>query len=308
MFKYKKNFILLVVCIVNSYIVYGQCGCPGNNTDINITSLEDLAKSNLTSYNNLFVNLFYKYSFADNYYRKDSWVDDGPIEQLETNFSNLRIGYKPTYDLLIEAEIGYLINKTQINRNPQETISSSGLSDLTLSGRYVIFRDIPQNLEISAGTGVKIPILELNEWVPQNIQPSTGAYAIILNFFLKKYFPEFNAGVVLGHRTDINFRDKWKYKYGNSHITSLVLLYSLYEIFNLGLEFRNDIRLKDNNDSQILNESGMFNFSISPLLRFNYEHLALTTLFEYPFYQYFNGFQIANRYSFLLNLSYNIRF
>jgi hypothetical protein len=298
---------IIIILVISTRLLNAQCGCPGNNTEIGLTSFEEMTKQNNLYSNNFFSNIFYKFSFADNYIRNDTRVSQGPIEQLQSHFSNVKLIYKPINKLSIETDLGYLIMKRQVNRSPKDIIISSGLSDLAIALKYAIYKIPEENFEISIGTGYKIPVLELNEWIPQNIQPSTGAQALIFYGQARKYFPELKSGFLLSHRADINFSDKWNYRYGSSFISSLVWLYTATDVIHYGAELRNDIRLKDHNKNEILDESGMLYFSIAPLMRFTYQDLSITSFFEYPFYQYYNGFQIANKFSFTLNLSYGIR-
>jgi len=296
--------LTLILLLVNASLVYGQCGCPGNTTEIGLISLEELYKLNEQKSKNIFLNMMFKNTYADTYFKNDKKIGLGPIKSISSNYTNLRLSYKPTGYLFLESDIGYFINRKQNEALFDEVFNSSGLSDLTFYTRYIALKSHVHNLEVSFGSGLKIPLTELSEWTPQNIQPSTGALAILFNVFVKKYFPEANSGLILGSRYDINFQDKWDYRYGNSIITSLIYIYNFSRHFNFGLELRNDIRARDYDKGKIT-ESGMISFSGIPIIRYFYKNLSLTGFAEFPFYQYFNTLQIANKFSAGLNLSYS---
>lgn len=296
--------LLLILIFVNAYTTFAQCGCPGNSTEIGLISMEELYKLNEAKSKNMFVNLIFKNTYADTYFEKDKKIGKGPIKFISSNYTNLRLSFKPIDYLIIESDIGYFINRKQSETLFDNVFNSSGFSDITIYARYIALKSNVHNLEFSLGSGLKIPLGELSEWTPQNIQPSTGALAILFNAFVKKYFQDINSGVVLGTRYDINFEDKWNYRYGNSLITSIIYIYNSSPYFNFGMELRNAIRAKDYDKGKIT-DSGMISFSGIPMIMYFYKNLTLTGFVEYPFYQYFNIRQIANKISVGVNLSYS---
>lgn len=296
--------LTLIMLLVNASLVYAQCGCPGNTTEIGLISLEELYKLNEQKSKNLFLSFMFKNTYADTYFEKDKKIGLGPIKSISSNYTNLRLSYKPTGYLFLESDVGYFINRKQNEALFDNVFNSSGFSDITLYARYIGWKSNTHNIEFSFGSGFKIPLIELSERTPQNIQPSTGAMAILFNAFFKKYFPDANSGLILGSRYDINFEDKWDYRYGNSIITSLIYIYNFSRNFNFGMELRNDIRARDFDKGKIT-ESGMISFSAIPLIRYFYKNISLTGFAEFPFYQYFNTLQIANKFSAGLNISYS---
>ncbi len=299
--------ILLVFSFACTSKLLSQCGCPGNSTNIGLANINELYDKNEITGNNFFVNLIYKYTYANNYFSHDINIGDGPIKNLFSNFLNLRISYKTAQKYIFETSLEYLIGRKQVENLGGKTFSSSGLSDLTLFARYILLKNLNANVEFSLGTGLKIPLSKGSEWIPQNIQPSTGAYAILLNFFYKKYFPEINSGLIIGNRTDYNFRNYWDYKYGFSSITSFIFLNNLLSFLNLGIELRNDYRDKDKDFkvNEIINESGMYAFALNPLVRVISGKFIFAAFYSFPVYQYYNGRQIANKYSLGFDISFN---
>lgn len=297
--------LLLVFSLVCSSKLLSQCGCPGNSTNIGLANINELYDKNEITGNNFFVNLIYKYTYANNYFYHDINIGDGPIKDLTSNFLNLRISYKTAKKYIFETSLGYLIDRKQVENLGGKTFNSSGLSDWTLFARYILLKNLNANVEFSLGTGIKIPLSKGSEWIPQNIQPSTGAYAILLNFFFKKYYPEINSGLIIGNRTDYNFRNYWDYKYGFSSITSFVFLNNISSFLNLGIELRNDYRDKDYDGDEIINESGMYALALNPVVRLLTGNFIFAAFYSFPVYQYYNGRQIANKYSVGINISFN---
>jgi hypothetical protein len=259
---------------------------------------------------NLFVSLNNSYGFADKYYVRDSPIGPGFIKDYKSNFLSLRVGYKPISKLMVETEVGYFVKKT-MNDDINLEQSSKGFSDLSFYARYTFFKDPDLGLDFSGGVGVKIPLTTGSVYVPQNIQSSTGGYASILNLVGKKIFPEINSALILSHRTDINFTNKYDYKYGNSYRTSLMFVNNVFENLVIGLEFRNEIRQKDFNvaKNEILDESGYSSIILSPIVRYSIGDFVLNTFFDMPAYQYYYGDngQLSYKNSFGFSLAYSTR-
>lgn len=302
----KKIFIsiTLLFLILSNTNLFSQCGCPGNSSSIGILPLGELTNIDSVVYDNLFINLLTKFNFADSYYSETKNMGPGPIKAYKTGFSSFRLGYKPLEKLILETEIGYFIYKS--SKEVFNNLNSSGLSDLTFTGRYSLLKDKENGWEFSIGTGLRIPLTRGDISTPQNIQPSTGAYAVLGTFIIKKVFPEIKSALVFAHRTDINFKNYYDYKYGNSFYSSLVFLNNIFENTVVGVELRNEIRLKDFDyiKSEILESSGMKNIILTPLIRYSIGDIMLNLACDLPLYQYYNGFQIANKFGFSLNVSY----
>lgn len=302
--KFVVISILLIQCIICRHIM-AQCGCSGNTPEIALGNINELYDDETVTGNNFFVNLLYKYTYADSYFYKDINTGEGAIKYIDANFMDLRVSYKFYSRWIIEIEAGYFINKQQRENLNDELFKSKGFSDITLYGRYIFWKNIYKNFELSGGGGIKIPLNEGSEYIPQNIQSSTGAYAFLINLFFKKYFPDINLGMIAGNRTDYNLENKWDYRYGISSISSLVFLYNASANINFGAELRYDFRAKDYNKGKKNCGSGFFTFSLSPIFRYSYRKFIFGLFYNYPLYQFYNGKQLANKFSFGLNLSLN---
>ena len=302
--------ILLFIVNFATIELNAQCGCPGNTSTFGTIPLSELSNVNTFTGDNLFVSLFNSYSFADKNMTRDM-PGVGPYKEYNSNFLNLRIGYKPSAKLLLEAETGYFFRKKLKYTFDDYVETSSGFSDVTLYGRYTFYKDPESGWDFSAGTGLKIPLSTGTVSIPQNILPSTGAYASILNFVGKKLFPSINSGLILSHRTDINFKNKYDYLYGNSFRTSLIFVNNIYENIIIGLEVRNEVRLKDYDYAKMeeLKESGMSSLIVSPIIRYSYGDFVFNMFFDMPAYQYYNGDngQLSMKNSFGISLAYSTR-
>lgn len=306
--NYKLYILILIIFAINCNYSLSQCGCPGNSGSVGIIPLSELSNIDSMIIDNIFISAIFKNNYSDTYYKQDTKIGKGAINNYSANYTALRIGYKPINRLLFETEIGYFINKS-IDEGFQGKYRSNGFSDLTLFSRYTFYKNLQNGLDFSLGTGFKIPISK-GDSIIQYIQPSTDAYAILFNFVGKIVFSSINSGIILAHRTDINFTNKYSYRYGNSLVTSLFFLNNIYENLVIGIEIKNDIRLKDYNHEIKLNESGMMSFTLSPVLRYSFGDIVLNAFFDFPVYQYFNTLpagQIGNKYSIGFGVSYNTR-
>lgn len=313
----KKLFFVLAILLFSNGLfltkLKAQCGCPGNTSTFGTIPLSELSNVNTFTGDNFFVSLFNSYSLANSYKVKDIPIGRGFINEYTSNFLSARIGYKPTAKFLFEAETGYFIKK-KIDEGEgifNHKTTTSGFSDLSLYGRYTFYKDPENGWDFSAGTGLKIPLSTGNENIPQNILPSTGAYATIFSFVGKKLFPSINSGLILSHRTDINFKNKYDYLYGNSFRTSLIFVNNIYENVIIGLEFRNEVRLKDYDyaKAEELKESGMSSLIASPIIRYSYGDFVFNMFFDMPAYQYYNGDngQLSMKNAFGISLAYSTR-
>jgi len=122
---YRISLIIVFFFFTTIYL-YSQCDCPGNVTEISLGNLSELYDNNEFTGNNFFVSTVYKYSYGDSYYSGNENIGDGPIESLSSNFMNLRISYKPTVLLVLETDLGYLIDKTQTESLSNEEFHSKG--------------------------------------------------------------------------------------------------------------------------------------------------------------------------------------
>ena len=304
------KFITIILILTQCFlcrILYSQCGCSGNSPEIALGNINELYDNKSLTGNNLFINLLYKYTYADSYYYKDINTGEGAIKDITANFLDLRVSYKLNKQWIFEGEAGYFINKQQRENLQDELFSSDGFSDITLYGRYIFLKNMNKNFELSGGSGVKIPVSEGVENIPQNIQPSTGAYAFLINLFFKKYFPDLNMGMIVGNRSDYNFENKWQYRYGISSVSSIVFLYNATSLINFGSELRGDYRARDFYKDEKICGSGFFAFSLSPIMRIFSGKFIFGLFFNIPVYQFYNGKQLANKYSFGLNISLNTR-
>ncbi len=302
----KLSLIFIFLLFPFCYKATAQCGCPGNTSEIGLANLNELADNTALTGNNFFANLVYKYTFADSYFSGDINIGEGAIENIRSNFLNLRLTYKFPKRWIVESDVGYLINRTQKENLGNINFNATGPSDLTLYGRYIFIKNSAHNLELSGGSGIKIPLTKGNVRVPQNIQPSTGALAVLVNMYLKKYFLPLNGGLIVGNRTDYNFKNSWNYRYGWSSITSFIFLHNTSSIFNLGAELRFDFRAKDYDfeKNEKMESSGMYALSFSPIIRLLIGKFIFGAFCQYPIYQYYNGRQLANKFSFGLNVSF----
>ena len=97
--------------LFSEQMVYSQCGCPGNSSTFGTVPLSELSNVNSFIGDNLFVSLNNSYGYADTYVVRDTPIGQGFIKDYQSNFLNVRVGYKPISKLIVETEVGYFIKK-----------------------------------------------------------------------------------------------------------------------------------------------------------------------------------------------------
>ena len=303
---YKKLF-LLIYLIFSVVIVYSQCCSQG-------TPLAGTANAGVLSKNNLRINTFYRYSYADKYYNVNKPVEYNFLKSSSYNFAGTTIGYGLTSRLTTELEIGYFISKKQIiNLDAEEKLSGSGFNNSVISFKYSLYYNKDKNVEITAGAGVKIPFettpkFSENVMLPAELQPSTLAYGNVMHLFIhKKLSNDFNLYLV--NRNEINYKNNLNYKYGNSYIAALFITKNLYKDFNGIIQTRYEYKTKSESDGVKLTNTGGHIGFVSPQISFNPNvKWSFSAMADLPVFRHYQGIQLGNKYSLAFSVSRNFCF
>lgn len=308
-----KKKVLSLFFFLSVYNGFSQCCSPGNPVggDVN---------QGVMNKNSLRTILFFKNSVSNDYYEGDkkstgpSYIDKGTF-----NFSGVTLAYGLLKKLTIESELGYFINKKQEldTKFGRQELEGSGLSDLSFIGKFKIFSNPDNQLEITTGAGYKISVGEYqqrNEYgvlLPIDIQPSTGASGYIGSLFLYKGFIEKKLRFFFTSRAQITSSEvvfteiiptKY-YKFGNFFNNSIFASYSLTPRWSLILQARHEYRTQDqykdqNHDYKIYASSGGQKLIAVPQLVFEIRQgFIASALFDIPLYQYYNEKQLATAYA-----------
>jgi hypothetical protein len=269
--------------------------------------------------NSLRVISFYRYNYGNSYYEGDKPSDFNLIRSANYNYAGGTIGYGLFEKITIETEVGYFFNKTQhYNFDSPNTLRGSGFSNAILSARYSLLKNDSKRFFISSSLGAKIPfsrepIVRDGVVLPVEVQPTIGAYGMVIQGFMVKESPATGTRYFITGRTELNARNKQDYKLGTSVFTSLFISKHLMFSWLKGdwttiIQIRNETRGRDQTAAGWKESSGSTLFYLSPQINhFINEKWNVSVMIDIPVYQYFNGIQLAAKYGISLNFSRDFR-
>lgn len=296
---FRKSILIFILKIVFISYCSAQCcsvGIPtGGTTNLGILSEKTIR-----------ANLYYRFSKSDDYYNGDIKIPNGLVKNGKFEFIGYNIGYGISNRLLIEAEGGYFLNKSQ--EYEIDIIKSNGFTNHLVSLKYNIIDKFERGFELTLGGGLKFPFTTKpfayrNVIVPYDLQPATGALGYAIHLFFN-YDINDNAKLFLIHRAEINQQNDENYKYGEVFLTSVFISHRIIENLTGILQLRNEIKAKDKLQDKLMPNSGGYLLFLCPQLNYNIDALNITAIFDYPVYKYYNGKQLSNNFSIALNLSY----
>ena len=297
--------IAIATCLIlfscNSY--YAQCcgGCSpiGGNTN----------QGTLPKYT-LQVNSYYKHGYSEGYMQDDHNSDFKFVKNANNSFVGLQLGYGITKRFTFVIDGGYYLNRTQNFEIQSYKFSLNGFggSSVTLSGKYNIIKDTTRDIEFTMGVGVKLPWSKKPQIIDgveltEDVQPSNGAYGLVVSAFLFKDFDNSNIRMFVMNNTTINGTSIRNYKEGNTYITSFFISKTIKNWTGI-LQVRNEIRDFAYRDDIKVTSSGGYRFLLVPQLNYSIKKkYNISALYELPIYQNYYGIQLKDLYAFSLNLN-----
>lgn len=305
----KYLFFSLFFILIQTKNGFSQC-CGGCNPIGGNTNQGTLPK------NILQLNTYYKYGYSERYKEEDHISDFKFVKNATSSFINLQVGYGVTKRFTAQAEVGYYLNRTQnfatIGTYTIPSLNGFGGSSAILTGKYNIVKDTTHDFEFTMGLGVKMPWgfapqivngVELSE----DVQPSNGAYGLVLQSFLFKQFDRSNVRIFLINGITYNTVNQRNYKEGNMYLTSFFVSKTFLQNITGIFQLRNEIKDFAYRDNLKVSSSGGYKFVFVPQLNYKIkQNYNVSVLYELPIYQYYNGIQLNDKYAFTINL--NIRF
>ncbi len=293
---------ILILLIILSYDAFSQCSCMGGAAVGGLTPVGGTVNIGVLREGFFRATAMYSYSSGDQYYRGDETAEKGLVDNYNIHYIGLLAGYGISNKFTAELEIGGFPLKFQ--DFGYYTLSGSGLSHLTVYGKYNLYHSIRSEFEITVGLGGRIPLVIEESNLPQHVLPSTGAYGLVLQAFLHKGFKDYGLRFFLIHRTDINAENNLDYQYGSGFYTSLYVSKNILKGLTGLLEVRNELRMQDKYQGELYEDSGGNIFIVSPQINYVLGDFYISALFDYPFYKNYNGYQLSNSSSFAINLTW----
>ena len=298
-----KKLLLIGIVVLAGIKVNAQCCSAGNPAGGDGTN-DGLNK------NELRIATSFKHSLSKDYYNLDKKTVLPYIAKSYYDFTALSISYGILPRLTINTEIGYFIDKTQIENvsSQNDVIKAHGLGDLAFSLRYKLIKTVKPITQMVISAGMKLPIGAFNEeidgvTIPISLQPSSGALIYNASLFYSRKHANHKYGWKTFAMVELsNFIEKGYliYKYGNYYQFSLAATYTLHKkmlfIGNAKLEFRGH----DTRESNIkIESSGSRIVYFNPQFQYTFKkNWSLICMTDIPVYKYVNGSQLTNKYSF----------
>jgi hypothetical protein len=231
-----------------------------------------------------------------------SSAENGTINYISSSFMGAVISYGITDKLTAELEAGAFLNKTQDFID--QKYSSEGMSHLILLGKYNVYADKDQELELTLGAGAKIPLNRTTDSLPLHVQPSQRAYGIVSHIFLHKGWKRSELNLYFVNRGEFLFENDLSYQYGAALFTSVFATKAITNNISGILEIRNEYKRKDKNNGITNEDSGNSTIIVAPQLGFSFAGIYAGVSFDIPVFKYFYGHQITNNYSIGVNVSW----
>lgn len=309
---------IFLVSTLLGFANYGftQC-CAGGSPIAGSSSITTLAKGQME------VSLKYQYTFGDTTYRGDTLNNIQLFDKVYNHYTFLNIGYGLSDKLSIYVALGYYPKKAELLI--MDTITGKGIGDLILFPKYRVFsiEKKKSRTELTIGMGLKIPVGEYDQsrviWVNPNtgeefiminspaIQPTTGSNDFIFNLQFLRAYPKRTLYFYTNMTYIMRGTNPLGQVFGDIATVSLSAGKNIIPQIGFSLEIK-----AEKTDSLVdpiwlsyQKNTGYKKLSIIPRLNIQpLKNLTITGSFEYPFYQYVTGVQIATKYIIVAGLNY----
>jgi hypothetical protein len=307
---------LITALFIVSFLSYGNAGAQCLSS---VNPVGGSANLLVLEKNSIRVIGFYRFNYGDRYFEGSSRSDFDLIRNANYNYAGTILGYGVAHKVTLETELGYFINKTQnYNTDPQYSLKGTGFSTGVLSVKYSLFKDDDKRLFVSPGLGVKIPFSTKPLYrdgveLPVEVQPTLGAFGLVIQGFIVKEQPITGIRYFLTGRMEVNSRNRQEYRLGTSVFTSFFISKHLMFPWLKGdwtaiFQLRNEIRGVDRTMAGVKESSGSTIIYLVPQINFFIkEKWNVSLMTDLPVYQHFNGIQLATRYGITLNFAREFR-
>ena len=248
---------------------------------------------------------FYKYAQGTRYYETDHLSDFDMISKAYYNYLSLLAGYGLSNRITLESEAGFFFNKSQIyNVDPPSTLTGRGFSNISLTGKFNLYRNNVKRSYYSAGIGIKMPTSRKsrtanNVELPVELQPTLGSFGFIVNSSWVKEFSETGIRIFITNRMEAHFPNPDEYTLGTAFFNAVfvskhIMLPRIRGDWTTILQVRNEIRTPDKISGDIKESSGGYLFFVTPQINHMVkEKWNLSVMADLPVYQHFRGTQLG---------------
>jgi hypothetical protein len=318
--------ILFVVFFSSlSYFIYAQGCCSGGAG----SPIAGGAATGVLQENQMEISVNFQSNQSNTFY-SESNITDPLFNNLTSDYLFFRSDYGISKKLTLSVATGYYLNKSLIETDNSDTISSKGLGDLIIFPRYSVYNKISnfKRTEIALGLGLKMPLgthkdstlVYSDEWIgdiyslnPPTVQTTNGSNDFMFySFFFQEYQKRKLRLFMTTLYVDKGF-NSLGIKYGD--YASLGLFASKTILRNWGLTTQIKLervdRIQSAENINLLwfysidpNSTGSKKVFFTPQLSYSQNGITVFATSEIPLYQYLNGTQVGSQNQFTVGMNY----
>lgn len=331
-----KSVVLGCSLILASHEIFAQgCCSGGSGSPIAGGTSQGVLQSGQTE-----LALSHQFFNTGRFFYGDRDSVSTTIRELQSSYLYFRIAYGLSPKLTFSVESGYFIHKTEYGFNTNAIDykrSSGGIADLILFPRYNVWDRSTERYhsELTLGLGIKIPLGSCNDSTfagsvtipgqaplhiyytsPPTIQATTGStdaifYGFAAHEFKKAKFKVF-ANALYMHKGFNQLGQKFGDYLGMAVFASKTYKRKLGMIIQFRYEWVDRMQAANQVDLLALynvdvNSTGSRKLSAIPQLSYTYKNFNFFGMYEYPLYQYMQGFQIGVREIITTGISYRFQ-
>ncbi|MBN2682502.1 MAG: hypothetical protein JXR58_08330 [Bacteroidales bacterium] len=332
---------ILISAIFVCFVFYGKTQCfssTGNPIGGN-------ANMGVMNKNELRVASFFKHSYSGKYFHgTEISIDEGhnTANYAVYNYTSVLLGYGITDRFTVETNIGYYLNKTKYFKSPME---GNGFSNTELLAKYAFYENKEKRIEFTGKAGIKIPLRSSEQKLQTtgidiskhpDVQSCLGNYGFITQIYLIKEnnFKGLRYFFITQYEHNFWSKDEYfrlrQYNFGNSLNTSVFITKHLHlppalsflsENWTAILQVRHELKFQNKmrpleflpngtweyGDWDLVKNSGSNIIFICPQINYTIaKKWNLSVMADFPFYQNYNGIQLASNYAVAFNISRDI--
>jgi hypothetical protein len=326
-----RLLIISFFTLITSNLAFSQGCCSGGSG----SPIAGGAAAGVLQENQMEVSVNYQFNQSNKFYSLNQETD-ALFENLRSDYLFFRTDYGLSKKLTLSIASGYFLNKSLIEKDNADTISSGGLGDLIIFPRYSIYNKTAnfKRTEIAVGLGMKMPLgahndssltALANSWAPgfpdkdiytlnsPTVQTTSGSNDFMFySFFFREYQKRKLRIFITTLHVNKGFNPSG-IKFGD--YTSVGFFASKTFFFRWGLtaqikaEKIGQITAADNIDLvaayNIYPEStGSKKWFFIPQISYSKNGLTVFATSEIPLYQYLNGTQVGSQNQFTVGINY----